>query len=71
MPAVLEKWLWVGLSSGNMDKWIKKAVQATEKMSEKQAFSSPARSPWVYVLIGMFGLPFLCSLISLIMENAF
>lgn len=71
IPDELEKWLWVGFSSGNADKRIKKAVQLIEKMSEKQTFSSSARSPWVYVLIGLLGLPFLCTLINIIAENAF
>ncbi len=71
IPDETENWLWLGTDSGNEEKLIKKAVQAVEKLSEKQVFKTSGRSPWVYLLIGLFGLPLLCGLISFVMEFAF
>ena len=71
IPDETDHWVWVGLSGGNEEKWIKNAVQSIEKISEKQVFSLSGRSPWIYVLLGLFGLPLLCGLINFIAENAF
>ncbi len=71
IPDNTDDWVWVGLSGGNEDKWIKNAVQSIEKISEKQTYSPAGRSPWIYVFIGLIGLPLLCGLVSFIAEIAF
>lgn len=71
VPVAAENWVWVGVESGNLTGLAKTAAKTVSLLAEGQDVIARNRSVWVYVLAGLFGLPFLCILFSLLAEFAF
>lgn len=71
VPVASENWVWVGIESDNLTSLAKSAAKTVSLLAEGQDVIARSRSVWVYVLAGLFGLPFLCILFSLLAEFAF